>query len=58
MGLLIGKPYKVKQKDGTWRTVVPEPKEFSGRGRMVGQGSGSNHPHFDLVLLESKFWKP
>ena len=58
MGLLIGKPYKVKQKDGTWKTVVPEAKEFSGRGRMAGQGSGSNHPNFDLVLVNSKFIKP
>lgn len=28
MGTFQAKPYKVKNKDGTWRVVTPEPKEY------------------------------
>lgn len=58
MGLFQPKGYKAKQKDGTWKHVQPEPREFNQKRRMPGLGSGSNHQHFDLVLLESKFAKP
>lgn len=58
MGLFQPKPYKAKQKDGTWRTVQPEPKEFNPKTDRRGMGRGSAHPNFDLVLLESKFAKP
>lgn len=52
MGLFQPKPYKVL-KNGTWQTVTPQPREFIKRGGY----RGSNHPQFDLVLLESKLNK-
>lgn len=57
MGLFQPKPYKAKQKDGTWKYVQPEPREYNHK-KMIGVGRGSNHFNFDLVLLESKMQKP
>lgn len=28
MGTITPKPYRVKNKDGTWRWVTPQPKEY------------------------------
>lgn len=57
MGLIQPPPYKVRKKDGSFVTVTPPPREYNTKPSMIGMGSGSNHKHFDLVLLESKMTK-
>jgi hypothetical protein len=52
MGQFQPKPYWQRQKDGSFKKIQPEPKEFLPE-RKKCKGSGGNHFNYDLVLVNS-----